>query len=134
MKPVCFVLLSVLLLFTCFSCKKDKAPINGQWRWTYTFEGGIAGGTVTPSSGTVVSLTLGSNLIYTTYLNNEIAAQGTYYYTASGNTSIIHFDKPITIDKLFLKGEETIFKQGSDTLTFSDSWVEGSSSLFVKIK
>lgn len=116
------------------SCKKDAVAVKGNWKWIYSTQGGIAGGTIKPSNGATVSLSLDTSLVYTFYLNNQVNAQGSYHITSSSGISTIHFDKTIGTDKLFLEQEEGIY-QSKDSLFLINSNIEASpTAVFIKVK
>ena len=139
MKYIALTLLFVSFILAFNSCKKDSEhnnPANGQWKWTLSI-GGFSGNSISePSSNSNVTLTLDNSLTYTTYLNNQTKTQGTYQITTlSGNTSIIHFDKPIITDNLYLHYEQTILLNRNDSLVLYDYNIsEGFRHFFTKIK
>ena len=127
----------ICLLTVCIicsaSCRKDEVMVKGQWRWSATYAGGIAGGVIVPDANSVVTLSLDADLSYTTYLNNGKMNQGKYSVTEQDNVSTIHFDKDISTDKLIIKQNEVISYPGKDSLTLSDGYVEGASHNFIKV-
>lgn len=128
--PITIFLLTVAIF--CASCRKNTELVKGDWRWIYSTSGGFAGSIIKPADGTIVSMSLNNDSTYITYLNNRQLINGTYTITSAGGTGTIRFDKPISIDKMFVNEEETIYAS-NDTLFLVNNFIEASpSSVFVK--
>jgi hypothetical protein len=129
------LLITVFLLTStifCTSCRKNAEPVKGDWRWIYSTSGGFIGSIIRPADGTIVSMSLNNDSTYIAYLNNRQLLNGYYTITSAGGTSTIRFDKPISIDKMFVSEEETIY-ESNDTLFLVNNFIEASpSSVFVK--
>ena len=101
------------LLMGLTSCKKNREKVIidnsliAVWQWTHS-TGGIYVHTIYPSSTRIVSLRFYSDSTYTVNVNLQTTQHGTYSLYSNGNYPVVHFDKPIIADKLFIDFDQTV--------------------------
>jgi len=107
------------------SCKKDQDKVAASnsltaiWKWSYS-TGGFAAHTIYPSPARMVILSFYSDSSYTVHVNTQLTQHGVYSTYFARNYRVIHFDKLIAVDKLYLEFDQLVSKIENGKLVLYD--------------
>jgi hypothetical protein len=141
MKSFISVVRLSLLILVLFSCRKEKTTYSnqkvvGQWRWIQSSGGFIGNQVVKPATTEFVTVTLSKDFTYVASLNNQPMSRGNFFFTTlqTGDT-VIHFDKVVQVDKLYLQDQQLLERADNSYLALFDYSVsEGRSHQFQRVK
>ncbi len=140
-----YIFVLLLLMISTSSCRKSESMPDagvvkeyvGKWNWYYSV-GGFSAEISKPGKDTAISLWLGQDSTYTTYLNG-VKVSGGHFNTELipywDSALLVHYDHYLNVGNLRVGENEGVELFSKDTLRLYDAFIsDGFAHIFVRGK